>query len=498
MAMMENLFLQSLSTTSLLFTIGILLASLVFFCSYDSQRKDPPGPRSLPLLGNLLDLKSPHSTLYELSKKYGAIFTIHLGPQKVVVLAGYKVVKQALISEDFLGKEVVPIINDLKLTQGIIFANGDLWREMRNFAMTSLKDFGMGKKASEEKIIEESQHLMEVFKEKDGKPFDTTQPVRFAASNVISNIVYGNRFEYDDPDFRSMVERACKNTELMGCASVQLYNLFPWLFHWLGARKQMMKNSCASRRQMTKLIKGLQDTLNPQMGRGLVDSFLARKIHFEASGIMNSHFNEENLLVTVLNLFTAGTDTTSSTLRYGLLLMAKYPQIQDQVQEELSRVVGSRQVVVADRKSLPYSNAVIHEVQRVISVVPKTAHCTSHDVIFQGFFIKKGTTVLCLLSSALHDEEEWEKPNSFHPAHFLDEEGKFRKRDAFLPFSAGPRVCIGETLARTELFLFFTTLLQHFRFTPPPGVKEDELDLTLVGSFSRNPLPQELCAISRV
>ena len=68
----------------------------------------------------------------------------------------------------------------------------------------------------------------------------------------------------------------------------------------------------------------------------------------------------------------------------------------------------------------------------------------------------------------------------------------------FLCSLSGPRVCIGESLARTELFLFFTTLLQHFRFTPPPGVKEDELDLTLVGSFSRNPLPQELCAISRV
>ena len=68
MAMMENLFLQSLSTTSLLFTIGILLASLVFFWSYDRQRKEPPGPRSLPLLGNLLDLKSPHCTLYEVSR----------------------------------------------------------------------------------------------------------------------------------------------------------------------------------------------------------------------------------------------------------------------------------------------------------------------------------------------------------------------------------------------------------------------------------------------
>ena len=75
--------------------------------------------------------------------------------------------------------------------------------------------------------------------------------------------------------------------------------------------------------------------------------------------------------------------------------------LKDQVQEELSRVVGSRQVLVADRKSLPYSNAVIHEVQRVISVVPKTAHCTSRDVIFQGFFIKKVKQLLSAASALL-------------------------------------------------------------------------------------------------
>nr|XP_020442273.1 cytochrome P450 2K1-like [Monopterus albus] len=107
-----------------------------------------------------------------------------------------------------------------------------------------------------------------------------------------------------------------------------------------------------------------------------------------------------------------------------------------------------------------------------------------------------GTTVYPLLTSVLYDETEWERPHSFYPAHFLDKDGKFVKRDAFMPFSAGHRICLGESLARMELFIFFTTLLQHFRFTPPPGVSEDELDLTPRVGLSLNPLPHKLCAVS--
>lgn len=135
------------------------------------------------------------------------------------------------------------------------------------------------------------------------------------------------------------------------------------------------------------------------------------------------------------------------------------------------------------------------------------------------------TTVYPLLTSVLHDPSEWERPHSFHPAHFLDKDGKFVKREAFMPFSAGlfelsdlsgviprqdtlqfllllflagRRICLGESLARMELFIFFTTLLQHFRFTPPPGVSEDELDLTPCGGVTLSPTPQKLCAVYRM
>ncbi|KTF73212.1 hypothetical protein cypCar_00047196 [Cyprinus carpio] len=170
-----------------------------------------------------------------------------------------------------------------------------------------------------------------------------------------------------------------------------------------------------------------------------------------------------------------------------------------QVQEEIDQVIGGRQPVSEDRKNLPYTDAVIHETQRFANIAPiSIPHMTSCDVHFNGYFIKKGTCVFPLLMSVLWDEDEWETPQNFNPQHFLDKQGRFVKRDAFMPFSAGRRVCPGESLARMELFLFFTSLLQRFRFTPPPGVSEDELDLTPAVGFTLNPTQHKLCAVNRL
>ncbi|XP_046893410.1 cytochrome P450 2K1-like isoform X1 [Hypomesus transpacificus] len=503
MSVLDSIVLQTPSLVTLLGTVVFLLLLYLLSCSSQEQGKDPPGPRPLPLLGNLLmlDLSRPYLTLCELSREYGSVFTVHFGPKKVVVLAGYKTVKQALINhaEEFGDRGLNQITKDINKGHGILFANGDSWKEMRRFALTNLRDFGMGKKGAEEKIIDECHHLKTVFEKYEGKPFDTTQPVNYAASNIISAIVYGDRFHYTDPQFKGMVDRANEGIRIIGSAPIQVYNMFPWLGQWIKSRGRMMKLVDQNVKDVMDLVRGLKDTLNPQMCRGFVDSFLARKQKLEESGTQDSHYHDKNLINCVTNLFAAGTDTTGTTIRWGLLFMAKYAHIQDQVQEEISRVIGSRQVLVEDRKNFPYTDAVIHETQRLANIVPMSIpHVTSRDVIFQGYFIKKGTTVFPLLTSVLQDESEWESPHTFNPAHFLDAQGQFVKREAFMPFSAGRRACPGEGLARMELFLFFTSLLQHFRFSPPPGVTEDDLDLTPAVGFTLNPSPHQLCAVSRV
>ncbi|KAL2101311.1 hypothetical protein ACEWY4_003072 [Coilia grayii] len=484
--------------------VAVLLLLLVYLhstgVSNTEKGKAPPGPTPLPILGNLINLQKPYDSLCELSKKYGSVFTIYSGPKKVVVLAGYKTVKQALVNhaEEFGNREITPLFCNAFEGHGIIFSNGENWREMRRFALTNLRNFGMGKRRGEEKIIEEAQHLIQVFEKLKGTTFDTNEPVNYAVSNIICAIVYGSRFEYDDPRLKVMVKRTNENIRLAGSPSVRLYNMLPWLKPLLRNVSYVLKNIADNLKEIQSYINNLQETLNPQDSRGFIDSFLIRRQSEEKLEQNANLFNEKNLLCCVANLFAAGTNTTGATVCWGLLLMAKYPHIQDRVQEEIDRVVGGRQPVVEDRKSLPYTDAVIHETQRVANIVPlNLPHATSCDVHFQGFFIEKGTIVIPLLTSVLRDESEWAKPYMFHPEHFLDDQGRLIKRDAFMPFSAGRRVCLGESLARMELFLFFTSLLQRFRFTAPPGVLEDELDLTPTLGGTLNPSPHKLCALSR-
>ncbi|XP_077408816.1 uncharacterized protein LOC144039382 isoform X1 [Vanacampus margaritifer] len=222
--------LLPLSSSSVLGSVLVLLLAYVAWSSASSspqpRRQEPPGPRPLPLLGNLLhlNLRGPHRTLLEMSKKYGPVFTFHMGPKKVVVLAGYKTVKEALVqhAEEFGERDPLNTIKETKLEHGVIWTNGDSWKEMRRFALSNLRDFGMGKKACEDKIVEECQHLLEVFKNFRGEAFDTQQALNYAVSNIICSLVFGSRFQYDDPAFTGMVQRTSRNIQIVGGPSLQV------------------------------------------------------------------------------------------------------------------------------------------------------------------------------------------------------------------------------------------------------------------------------------
>ncbi|KAM4713323.1 LOW QUALITY PROTEIN: cytochrome P450 2K1-like [Anableps anableps] len=499
-----DVFFQSFSPVSVLGAVVLILTGYHFILSMFSpqeHKQGPTGPKPLPIVGNLLqlDVKRLDQSYLKLSKRYGSVFTVYMGPKKAVVLTGYKTVKEAFVryADEFGEREAPTVAKEANLHHGIAWANGDSWKEMRRFALTNLKDFGMGKKVCEEKIIEECQFLIQELIKFKAEAFNMTQPISYAVANIICSMVYGSRFKYSDSEFKTIVNRTSQGLHLLGTPAIQLYNLFPRIGKLVFfARKKIMDIFAANKRHHMMLLNHLKETLNPDMCRGVADAFLVLHQQHQEAGITNSHYHNDNLLVTIMNLFAGGTETTSTTLRWALLFMAKYPKIQDQVREELKRVIGDRQVQVKDRQNLPFTDAVIHETQRVANVLPLAIfHRTNQNIIFQGYSIEKGTTVIPVLTSVLQDENEWEKPTIFYPAHFLNKDGKFFKRDAFLPFSAGCRACPGESLVRMELFIFFATLLQHFRFSPPPGVTEEELDLSPCVGGTLSPQPHKLCAI---
>lgn len=200
----------------------------------------------------------------------------------------------------------------------------------------------------------------------------------------------------------------------------------------------------------------------------LIDQYLAAmKGEENESSLMNM----QELLVVVMDLFVAGTETTSSTLRWAILYLAKYPEIQRRVQRELDEVIPRGTIVqYQDRVKLPYFEAVLSEVNRIASLVPLgVPHVASEDTQLEGYTIPKDAILLPHLECCHKDPKFWEKPDQFYPEHFLDAEGKFVSKDNLMPFSVGRRVCLGESLARVEVVVFLATLLQNFTFTAPKG-----------------------------
>ena len=166
-----------------------------------------------------------------------------------------------------------------------------------------------------------------------------------------------------------------------------------------------------------------------------------------------------------MDLFGAGSETTSSILSFAILYLIRFPDIQEKLQAEIESVLGCRSAMLEDRPQMPYMEAVIHEVLRHACITYTVPHATTEEVVFHGFTIPAGTSVYANVSWIMNDPNHWEEPEQFKPERFLDPAGQFRKQERCIPFLVGKRYCLGQQLAHHQIFLFLTGLLQNFSFS---------------------------------
>ncbi|XP_038534693.1 cytochrome P450 2D6 isoform X2 [Canis aureus] len=413
----------------------------------------PPGPTPVPMVGNLLqmDFQEPICYFSQLQGRFGNVFSLELAWTPVVVLNGLEAVREALVhrSEDTADRPPMPIYDHL----------------------------GLGP-------------------ESQGRPFGPGALLNKAVGNVISSLTYGRRFEYDDPRLLQLLELTQQALKQDSGFLREALNSIPVLLHIPGLASKVFSAQKAFITLTNEMIQEHRKTRDPtQPPRHLIDAFVD-EIE-KAKGNPKTSFNEENLCMVTSDLFVAGMVSTSITLTWALLLMILHPDVQRRVQQEIDEVIGREQLPeMGDQTRMPFTVAVIHEVQRFGDIVPLgVPHMTSRDTEVQGFLIPKGTTLITNLSSVLKDEKVWKKPFRFYPEHFLDAQGHFVKHEAFMPFSAGRRVCLGEPLARMELFLFFTCLLQRFSFSVPAG--QPRPSDHGVFTFLKVPAPFQLCVEPR-
>ncbi|KAL7991061.1 hypothetical protein Chor_014491 [Crotalus horridus] len=438
------------------------------------------------------------------------------------------------------------------MPSGIIFSNGHVWKEQRHIGITSLRKLGLGKKSIEHQIEDAAQTLVETFKKTKGQPFDPSIPVINAVSNIISALSFGHQFAPEDESFQKLIQAIEIIVKFTGSFFHAMFVVFPRLMSYFpGPHKKAlaaMELIVSFAKQEIEKHKESSSLHEPQ---DFIDHYL---LQMEKSrNDPNSTYNEENLAQCIVDFFGAGTETTLATLMWALLLLTNHPDIQgernlgcgnkarlrsemdleppgvehlvmaanfgtpthieprswipigtksysenatlEKVQKEIEEAFSSSaSISYQDRKKLPYTNAVIHEMQRLKYVllvgIPRQS---TKDVTMKGYHIPKSTMILPDLRSVLLDPEQWETPEEFNPNHFLDKDGKFMEREEFLPFGIGERICVGEQLARIEIFIFLTNLLRAFSFRLPEGVKE--LNEAPIVNVTMHPHPYKLCAI---
>ncbi|XP_053776806.1 cytochrome P450 2J2 isoform X2 [Desmodus rotundus] len=328
-------FWRALNPSTLLLGAVVFLVLANFFKRRRLPKNYPPGPRSVPFFGNffLLDFKKPHLSLQKYVKKYGNVFSMEFGIWPTIVVTGLPLIKEALVHQGhkFLDRPVSPIRERIFRKNGLIMSNGQIWKEQRRFTLTTLRNFGLGKKSLDERIQEEVYHLALAMEEENGQPFNPHFKINNAISNVICSITFGERFEYQDDQFQEMLklldEVICLETSVWS----HLYSTFPRIMHFVPGPHQALFSKWEKLKLfISHVIEKHKSEWNPDETRDFIDAYL--KEMEKHVGNATSSFHEENLIFTTLDLFLAGTETTSTTLRWALLYMAFYPEIQDNVQ----------------------------------------------------------------------------------------------------------------------------------------------------------------------
>ncbi|XP_041852021.1 cytochrome P450 2F2-like [Melanotaenia boesemani] len=451
----------------------------------------PPGPPVLPILGNLLhlNLENPLKDFERLHKSYGNVYSLFIGPNPAVVINGLKAMKEAIVikASDFSGRPHDSFVSNVTQRKGVILADyGSVWRDHRRFALMTLRNFGLGKKSMEDRIHDEVQYTIKTLETSIGKILSPQVMFHNAASNIICQVLFGKRYEYDDETIKTIVQCFIEITKIANGPWAMLYDSLHIIRNLPLPFRNAFKNYETCENIVKHMVNEFRKTRVPGEPRHFVDCYLDE---LEKGGGQETLFSEEQLVGTCLDLYIAGTDTTSNTLLTSFLYLMNHPHIQERCQQEIDLVLeGKDRPSFEDRNNMPYMQAVIHEVQRISNTVPLSVfHCTTRDTELMGYSIPTGTMIIQNLASVLMEEGQWKFPHEFNPENFLNEKGEFVKPEAFMPFSAGPRMCLGEGLARMELFLIMVTLLKKFKFIWPEDAGEP--DFTPVFGITMSPKP---------
>ncbi|MCD7466179.1 hypothetical protein HAX54_002623 [Datura stramonium] len=455
---------------------GLLLLAWALYHGRN-KKKHPPGPLPLPLIGNLHNIfgAPPHKSLERLANKYGPIMSLKLGRLHTVVVSSSAVVKEAFKKHDLAlssksSKDAVEAHNHQQFS--FIWLPVDSTRRknlqmLLNSCIFSTKRLDANQDLRSSKIGELIAYCR--------RCSQTGEPVDFglAASDVGINILTNTIFSADFVDLCAKSEKKFKDVIRSITSQIGRFNIvdfFPVL-KWIDPQG-INRSTCTGFANLFRIFGDFinerleqRKTRSQQSSTNDVLDVLLNLSEEKDANENNIAMDRNQIEHLCLDLFMAGTDSSSATLEWAMLELMKNPHAMKKAKTELAQV-GKRKVIKeAELVQLPYLHCILKETLRLHPPVPFVPRKAEKDIELCGYFVPKGSQVILNILSIGHDPAIWEDPLAFKPERFWGSNNMdVRGQDdfKFIPFGVGRRICPAISLAMRTILTMLGSLLNSF------------------------------------
>ncbi|XP_077971010.1 cytochrome P450 2U1-like [Styela clava] len=454
------------------------IAAFVFWFYLQRKPKNfPPGPRGLPIVGYLPFIaKNPAETFMVLKEKYGSVVSVKCGQEEWVILNDYDIINEAFVKQGqkFSGRPYNLYYELITKGSGFLTLDyGSTWKDLSKFGHATLRRMGMGKKNMETSVVDEIRFLIESLTSSNGESIH--MKLNLAVTNIICRIALGSRFEYHENKLKHIVEIFMKQSEDNShshmLSAVSMAPVLRFIPPFSNVVKITSDEAECLMAYLREFVEEHESNFDDSNIRDFIDAFLAEMKKREKDDDDDEAFNKTQLTRYVRDLFHAGSVTTSGTLTWALLALVCYPKCQEKIVGEVLATLGGKGVPSMEhRDKMPYTCAFIQELMRHKTLTPLSVfHKNNEETNINGYTIPINTTIVPNIWAVHNDPKYFKNPREFRPERFLDRAGKFRRSNNVIPFSIGLRHCMGEQLARMEIFVFLTGIIQKLKVLPEPA-----------------------------
>lgn len=461
----------------------------------------PPGPKGYPLIGALFEqpLQNSWLTYDNWFKRYGDMVYFEVLGQPFLVLGSLRRTGDLFDkrSSKYSDRPPTPMtVEHMKFDYALAaLPYGYSWRRHRR-AFRQHFNPGQVPKYDGTQIKEARMFLRRLL----NAPDEFAHHIHHLIAAIIMKVSYGITVQETDDPYIFRAQEANKGFTDAGVTGRYLVNTFPamkYIPSWFpGTGWKKTAKYYAGINQLVSVKpfefvkqKIAEGTASPSVASALINGLPAKR--------NPNREDEENVARNVAAVsYLAGEDTLASTFLSFFLVMCLYPEAQKRAQAELDHVLNGRLPEFSDKSSLPYTNALLHELNRWHLVLPSAIpHYTSEDDEYDGYFIPKGTIVMGNSWSILRDPDVYSNPDSFMPERFL-KDGQLDPNAQYpsvAAFGFGRRVCPGQYMSDSTIFIVIASVLSNFDIRPPLGDdgKPVQLQPRFGGDLSAHPLPFE-------